>query len=148
MTVHRWCASSEKKNHIVGSLFLACCGVLMLKKYVAGFAEVVFKNILPASSSWSSIFVRFSIFFNRKTLNNFFGKLGFSDVYLQRAVFQQRMHVQSSSQAHLKGNFMYFCRMVLTPYQQHGPLLQRCTHVSISPMSGTMFRLTFQNIFF
>ncbi len=74
----------------------------------SGFAEVVFKNILPASPSLISIFVRFSVFFNRKTINYFSGKLEFSDLYLQRAVFQQRMHVQSSSKVHLKGNFMYF----------------------------------------
>ncbi len=37
-----------KKDHIVGSLFLACRGVPMLMKYIAGFAEVAFKNILPA----------------------------------------------------------------------------------------------------
>ncbi len=61
------------------------------------FAEVVFKNILLTSLSWSYIFIRFSVFFINKPLNNFSRKLDFSDLYLQRAVFQQWMHVQSSS---------------------------------------------------
>ncbi len=69
----------------------------MLMKYIAGFAEVILKNILPASPSWSSILIRFSVFLNGKTSNNFSEKLGFLDLYLQRAVFQQRMRVQSSS---------------------------------------------------
>ncbi len=93
------------------------------------FAEIVFKNILPATASCSSIFLPFPVFFNRKTLNNFSGKQGFSDLYLQKAVFQQRRHVQSSSQAHLKRNFMYFYHMVSTPYRQHGPLSRRHTHI-------------------
>ncbi len=61
------------------------------------FVEVVFKNILPTSPSWSFIFIRFSVFFNWKTLNNFSGKLRFPDRYLQKTVFQQRMHVHTSS---------------------------------------------------
>ncbi len=91
----------------------------MLMKYIAGLQKLYLRIFYPPPPL--GIFVCF--FFNRKTLNNFSRKLGLSDLYLKRAVFQQRMHVQSSSWAHLKGNFMYFYRMVLTPYRQHGPLL-------------------------
>ncbi len=67
----------------------------MLMKYIAGLQKLylrIFYSPPPLGLLFS-----FTVFFNQKTLNNFSRKLGSSYLYLQRVVFQQRMHVQSSS---------------------------------------------------
>ncbi len=64
-----------KKDHIVGSLLLACRRVPMLMKYTAGLQKSylrIFYPPLPLSLLFLFIFLFFSI-----TLNNFYRKLGF-----------------------------------------------------------------------
>ncbi len=128
----------------------------MLMKYIAGLQKSYLRIFNPPRPLRLLFSLVFHFFFNRKTLNNFSGKLiGFFRSLPLKSCISAKNACTQLILGSLKGNFMHFYGMVLTPYHNMVPyyrdvhiypsnFIHMFTNFSNSNFSAFLFFLNFR----